>query len=115
MSNINNHGVGVNKINFTADFQELTCEQAATIQGGAELHVFEDENFSGPNSIYNEDVGLVGIFNDRISSVKVYSGEWTLWSDADFSGSGLILGPGEYNLTGGVYHDTISSVQRTVK
>lgn len=48
MSNINNHGVGMNKINLATDFQELTCEQAAAIQGGAAVDLFVDANFTRP-------------------------------------------------------------------
>ncbi|MDZ8088424.1 MAG: beta/gamma crystallin-related protein [Nostoc sp. DedQUE12b] len=116
MSNINNHGVDMNN---DVLFQELDCEKAATIQGGASAQVFTDANFSGTASnIFDYDVPLFS-FNDQISSIKVFSGEWVFWSDANFSGSGLILGPGEYsnlqNLNGGVYNDVISSAKRNVQ
>lgn len=116
MSNINNHGVDMNN---DVLFQELNCEKAATIQGGASAQVFTDANFSGTASnIFDYDVPFFGSLNDQISSIKVYSGQWVFWSDANSSGSGLILGPGEYNLqnlNGGVYNDVISSAKINVQ
>ncbi|MEH2319218.1 beta/gamma crystallin-related protein [Nostoc sp.] len=119
MSNINNHGVSMNKIELSPHLQELSCENAAAIQGGASAQLFTDPNFSGTaTNIFDYDVPLVP-FNDQTSSIKVYSGQWTFWSDANYSGSGLILGPGEYsdlkNLNGGVYNDVISSAKINVQ
>ncbi|MEH2001998.1 MAG: beta/gamma crystallin-related protein [Nostoc sp.] len=117
MSNTNNHGVDMDN---DVLFKELNCEKAATIQGGASAQVFTDANFSGTASnIFNTDIPGFQGFNDQISSIKVISGQWTFWSDANYSGSGLILGPGNYsnlkNLNGGVYNDVISSAKINVQ
>ncbi|WP_414518220.1 beta/gamma crystallin-related protein [Nostoc sp. PCC 9305] len=117
MSNINNYGIDMNN---DRPFQELSCETAAAIQGGASAQVFTDADFSGTASnIFDYDVPDFQGFNDQISSIKVFSGQWVFWSDANFSGSGIILGPGEYsnlsNLNGGVYNDVISSAKRNVQ
>jgi hypothetical protein len=121
MSNINNHGAGMNNIELSPLFKDLTSEQGAAIQGGAAIEFFEDVNFGKTTSgVVTNDLPYVGDFwNDKISSIKVYSGQWVFWSDANFSGSGIILGPGEYSdltsLNGGVYNDVISSAQATVR
>jgi Beta/Gamma crystallin len=119
MSNINNHGVDMKN---DAPFQELSCEKAATIQGGASAQVFTDANFSGLASFpFSGDIALFDLnnFNDKISSIKVFSGQWTFWSDSNFSGSGIVLGPGEYSdlsqVNGGVYNDVISSAKVNIQ
>ncbi|MBN3872809.1 MAG: beta/gamma crystallin-related protein [Nostoc sp.] len=119
MSNINNQTQDLYSIELV---QDLDHEAAATVSGGASAQVFTDANFSGtPSTIFDYDVSLFdpNVFNDRISSIKVYSGQWTFWSDANYSGSGIILGPGEYSdlskLNGGVYNDVISSAKANIR
>ncbi|MDZ7951334.1 beta/gamma crystallin-related protein [Nostoc sp. DedQUE09] len=115
MSNINNHGVDMNN---DVLFQELNCEKAATIQGGASAQVFTDANFSGlASTIFSDDIGLFDLnnFNDKISSIKVFSGQWTFWSDANYSGVGIILNPGDYATIPPEFNDVISSAKRNIK
>ncbi len=113
MSNINNHGVGVNKINFTADFQELTCEQAAAIQGGAAIELFRHENFQ--DLIWASDSPTPNIgpeLNDQATSAKVNSGQWYLCVDDQYRNCTLV-GPGSYpNLQFdiGLPNDSITSI-----
>ncbi|MEH2296007.1 beta/gamma crystallin-related protein [Nostoc sp.] len=102
MSNINNHEVGMNKINLAGNFQELTCEQAAAIQGGAEITVFTDINFGGQAFTVTADSAgqqyqFTDNFNNSISSAKVISGTWDLRSEPDGGGFGVTLDPGEYS------------------
>jgi hypothetical protein len=121
MTHIKNHTQNLFAIDTTQDlFQELTSEQAAAIQGGAAIEFFEHAGFSGVTSgVVDYDLPYVGDFwNDKISSIRIYSGEWVLWSDANNSGSGIILGPGEHDLTtlnGGVYNDVVSSIRANVR
>ncbi|MBW4534419.1 MAG: beta/gamma crystallin family protein [Pleurocapsa minor HA4230-MV1] len=124
MSKINNHGIGINKINLAIDLQELTCEQAAAIQGGAKITLYEDANFQGVSDTI--EIGRSGeIINltdnilagdiirslgNEVSSYRIESGTFSLWSDQDASGRGLVqLGPGEGNLDSGM-NDIVSSV-----
>ncbi|MEH2415958.1 beta/gamma crystallin-related protein [Nostoc sp.] len=119
MSNINNQTQNLYSIELV---QDLDHEAAATVTGGASAQVFTDANFSGtPSTIFDYDVSLFdpNVFNDRISSIKVYSGEWTFWSDANYSGSGLTFGPGEYSniadYYGGKYNDVFSSAKANIR
>ena len=124
MANINNHRVGMNKINLAGDFQQLTCEQAAAIQGGAQILLFTDINFSGTEGIVSTDragvqAQLTGNLNNSISSARVISGTWDLRSEPDGSGVGITLGPGDYSdfrtgFDGGSFNDIASLVIATV-
>lgn len=102
MSNINNHGVNINQIELSPHLQELTCEQAAAIQGGAEIVVFTGINFSG-NALKvtagnaGEQFQFTDEFNNSISSAKVVSGTWDLRSDNNGGGVGVTLQPGDYS------------------
>ncbi len=120
MSKINNHGIGINKMNLAIDLQELTCEQAAAIQGGARIILYEDANFQGESltidgSSAGETLSLSGDpLDNKVSSFKVESGEWSLWSEGNASGVGFAAtGPGEYSSIPDMdsrLNDTISSV-----
>lgn len=119
-SNINKHGVDMNNIELSPLFQELTSEKAAAIQGGAAYEFFENANFSGASTaiLTSGEPYVSDLWNDKVSSIKVYSGEWAFWSDVNYSGSAIILGPGDHDLTtlnGGVYNDVISSVKVNVE
>ncbi len=49
-------------------------------------------------------------FNDSISSIAIFRGQWEICENAFFKGSCLKLGPGTYNLQN--FNDRISSVRR---
>lgn len=115
MSNINNHGVGMNKINLAADFQELTCEQAAAIQGGAAVQLFTDGNFGGVFGEFNFRENVPADFNDRTSSIRVLSGQWRLWADANQSGYSITLNPGDYATLPAEFNDVISSIEPIIQ
>ncbi len=108
----------MNKINLDADFQELTCEQAAAIQGGAEIVVYTDANFGGSAlsvvaGSSGEQFEFTGEFNNSISSARVLSGVWEVSSGTDGTIVTGTFGPGEYNFIDGL-NDTISLAIATV-
>lgn len=107
----------MNNIELSPLFQELTSEQAAAIQGGAAIEFFEDVNFGKTTSgVITSDLPYVGDFwNDKISSVKVYSGQWQLWTDANYSGNVLTLDPGEYSSFAPNTNDVFSSIKATIR
>ncbi|HEY9697858.1 MAG TPA: CAP domain-containing protein [Trichocoleus sp.] len=78
------------------------------------IEIFKDINFSGAASgKIDYDSAFVGEFwNDRISSIKVYSGVWEFFEHANFQGRSLCLEPGNYPEFGGDANDTISSFKR---
>lgn len=62
------------------------------------MQVWANINFEGNSlivegSIQDLSQAWDGRMNDSISSIKVESGLWVLWSNANFSGLGLQLGP----------------------
>ncbi|MEH2242813.1 beta/gamma crystallin-related protein [Nostoc sp.] len=112
MSNINNHGVDMNN---DVLFQELSCEKAATIQGGYALEIYRDINFQNPIFFTDSDYSYIGnASNDQISSIRINQGNWAFYADANFKGTKITLGPGAYPFTGylDIGNDTISSFER---
>ena len=103
------------------DLQELSIVEAATVNGGQArqpaLVAYEDVNFAGAQARSDfTEVSFVGPFwNDRISSLRIVSGAWTFYRDANFQGPSVTLGPGRYsNVTqAGIPNDWISSFKTT--
>lgn len=92
----------MNKINLPENFQELTSEQAATMQGGAQIRVFTDTNFQGESLLVNsgsagQQFQFTGNLDNSISSAQVISGTWDLRSNPDGTGVGTTLSPGNYS------------------
>lgn len=115
MSNINNHGVSMNKIELSPHLQELSCENAATIQGGANVELYDDVNFGKPLVFTDSDSSYVGdAINDRVSSIRVNSGVYQFWTNANFQGQSVTLSPGDYSFVGnvGLPNDSLSSFRR---
>ena len=88
------------------------------------LILFEDTNFGGRFKVIDSgDPDLTasdgGYFNDRVSSLAIFSGNWKFFKDVRFqnpygSGSSIIkLGPGLYpNVTAnGIANDDMSSLR----
>jgi hypothetical protein len=75
------------------------------------VEIFVDSNFSGAASgALDQGYSYVGDFwNDKISSIKVYSGTWEFFEHADFQGRSFRLTPGEYPWVTDVWNDLISS------
>ncbi|MEH2001865.1 hypothetical protein [Nostoc sp.] len=121
MSNINNHGVSMNNIELSPHLQELTCEQAAAIQGGAKIQLFLGANFTGKSLLLTINKAglskkLTGQFNNSISSAKVLSGRWVLNTNGDGSGLFVEIGPrkAQYPRFEKVLNNTISFAKATV-
>lgn len=101
MSNINSHGVGMNNINSAAHFQELTYEQAAAIQGGAQIILYKDADFRGDSLLVTGGPGEVFVpegpeWNDSVSSIRILSGVWTTATNSDGSGLSTTNEPNNY-------------------
>ena len=78
------------------------------------VEIFVDSNFSGTTSgTLDQDYSYIGDFwNDKISSIKVYSGTWEFFENANFQGRSFRLGPGEYPSFNNKMNDTISSFKK---
>ncbi len=100
MSNIN-HGVGMNIIDLSSPSQELSCEEAAAIQGGqVDVTLYTGTNFNGRRLNVNTGIRNLsqvgGGFNDAISSIRVRSGAWIFCTNPNYQGNCTLLGEGNY-------------------
>ncbi|HXM00453.1 MAG TPA: beta/gamma crystallin-related protein [Rhizomicrobium sp.] len=78
--------------------------------GGCRAVVYWDIDYGGERFVTDHDVSYVGDhWNDKISSIKVISGEWEFFWDANYGGEALRLGPGRYRYVGDHWNDQISS------
>ncbi|MEH2459688.1 beta/gamma crystallin-related protein [Nostoc sp.] len=116
MSNINNHGVSMNKIELSPHLQELSSENAATIQGGAVITLYNDSNFGGDALGSDTDISDLSAtaYNDKASSINITQGQWAFYTDANYQGTSVILNPGSYSSVEnvGLPNDAISSFRR---
>ena len=91
----------------------FACSLAASA-AHAQLVLYENDDFSGRSVRSGNTVQNLGDsgFNDRASSIKVFSGQWQVCSDAYFGGKCVTLGPGEYpTLRAMGMNDRVSSVR----
>ena len=68
-------------------------------QGGTcEISIFSEPNFAGTNATASDEqpnLDEIG-WQNQIASVQVQSGTWDFFSDQQFTGETMRLGPGEY-------------------
>lgn len=92
------------KINYFFNFGDLIMS----------IEIFTDANFSGTTSgSLDGDYSYIGDFwNDKISSIKIYSGTWEFFEHDNFQGRSFRLGPGEYPIINDGANDTITSFKK---
>jgi Beta/Gamma crystallin len=116
MSNINNNGASMNKIELSPHLQEISCENAAVIQGGAIVTLYNDINYGGDALGSDTEISDLSFtaYNDQASSIYITQGTWAFYTDANYQGSSVVLNPGAYNWVEnvGLPNDTISSFRR---
>jgi len=80
---------------------------------GAEIIVYEDAYYSGASRQLTDDIEDLDVerFNNRISSVRVVSGFWTLCENRNFSGRCESVSGDVSNLASTGLNDRISSVR----
>lgn len=80
------------------------------------IEIFTDANFSGTTSgNIDRDLAWIGdVWNDQISSIKVYAGTWEFFEHTDFQGRSFQLAPGEYPSVTTDWNDVISSFKRVL-
>ena len=80
-----------------------------------EVEVFEHRDFNGDRWRTSFGYSYVGDdWQDRISSIIVYSGFFQFFEDVNFGSTNwgpIMLGPGQYSFVGdvGIFNDTITS------
>jgi hypothetical protein len=74
------------------------------------VSVYWDADFKGEqwNTVQNQTY-VGNHWNDQISSIRIVSGTWRFYWDANFGGEMLELKPGEYRYVGNHWNDQISS------
>lgn len=82
----------------------------------ADVVLFEHDDFAGRRFEVRADVPDLAPhnFNDLVSSIIVYAGQWQVCVDALYSGRCVVYGPGEYRSVYGL-NDQISSVRRVAR
>lgn len=90
---------------------DVAATPASSPSAGIEL--FVEPNFGGRGFSSTRDVANLGPtdFNDRVLSAVVYSGQWELCTDSEYSGRCAVFGPGRYPSLGGLSRQ-ISSLRR---
>ena len=91
-------------------FTELDNETAAAIGGGANLELYDTNNFKQLLGSFNSGGKARLIANDQISSIIVRGGQWRLYEHADYQGFARTYGPGKHVLIG--LNNEVSSFQR---
>lgn len=78
------------------------------------VEIFTDWDFSGTTSgQLNQDYSYIGNFwNDKVSSIKVYSDTWEFFEHANFQGRSFRLGQGFYPRLDSSWNDVISSIKK---
>ncbi|MEH2147603.1 CAP domain-containing protein [Nostoc sp.] len=78
------------------------------------IEIFTDANFSGKTSgnIDQEFASLGDVWNDQISSIKVYAGTWEFFEHTNFQGRSFRLTPGECASVPNDWNDIISSFRQ---
>jgi len=79
----------------------------------AEIIVYQDAYYSGASRHFTDNVRNLGNegFNDRISSIRVVSGFWTVCTDADYGGRCESVSGDVSNLDATGLNDRISSLR----
>lgn len=78
------------------------------------VEIFTDWDFSGTTSgRLDQDYSSIGNFwNDKVSSIKVYSDTWEFFEHANFQGRSFRLNPGSYPRLDNGWNDVISSIKK---
>jgi hypothetical protein len=112
-----------NKFNSLAQIafvEDIDQETAANYSGGRSdaMIFYTDANLQGGSLTVNSSppgtgIGYVGdSFNDKFSSFQINEGQWEFYSDAEYQGNVIYVGPGTYNQVALSFNDKISSFKR---
>jgi Beta/Gamma crystallin len=116
MSNINNQVTSLDNAMF--GIEDLSCNAAANVQGGAAMTLYRHANLQGDVLGSFNGGGLRSLSsnaNDQISSVRITEGKWQFFSESNwinvpFKKDTVTLGPGTRNFVR--LNDKISSFRR---
>lgn len=81
------------RLDTTLAVQEINNDTAAAIQGGYNMQVFDNSNFTSLLGSFNYGGKKNLIHNDQISSIVISKGKWRFYRDANYKGPAYTLGP----------------------
>jgi hypothetical protein len=78
------------------------------------IEVYADGDFRGAALTIDGDINNLrnSGFNDRIQSMRIFSGNWEACEDRDYGGACLVFGPGDYRRLPPQLERSISSMRR---
>src|SRR3712207_3489326 len=111
MSNTNNQSQDLYDI---AGVEDLSHENAAACSGGTAV-LYDERDFSGASVTLTgrQEPSLVS-FNNKASSILILDGVWRFWTNQNFTGKSITLGPGGYRSSkffNDFFNDNIESDQ----
>lgn len=104
-----------NDIYNLSGVEDLSCDTAANIQGGAAMELYRHANLKGDRLAAFNGGGVRTMSsnaNNQASSVRIREGKWAFYDLPFWNGwgRGVTLGPGTWNFIG--LNDKISSLKR---
>jgi hypothetical protein len=99
-----------NQLKTSLVVQELGNEDAAAITGGANLELYDTNNFDQRLGSFDYGGKPRLIHNDQISSIIVRAGQWRLYEHADYKGYAKTYGKGRHVLNARL-NNKVSSFQ----
>jgi hypothetical protein len=97
--------------------EEINVLPRPTLPGpvrGCDLTVFSDPDFQGDSeNVAESEPSLNQAWDRQISSIRVQAGIWDLFTEPDYGGDTMRLGPGEYRDLGGNWDNAIGSIMCT--
>jgi hypothetical protein len=70
--------------------------QTAVPAGSCSLSIFSEANFAGDTDEATEDQPELDVWHNEIASLQVKTGTWDFYSEPDYQGDVMRLGPGQY-------------------
>jgi hypothetical protein len=92
-------------------FTELDNETAAAIGGGANLELYDTNNYQQLLGSFNYGGKPSLIHNDQISSIIVRGGQWRLYQHANYQGFARTYGRGRHVLPPGLNNQVSSFIR----
>ena len=107
-------GVIANQIQPPPPAPYVSSGAGAGVYDQGRIEVYADVDFRG--AVLRIDGDLNNLrnsgFNDRIQSMRIFSGNWEACEDRDYAGACLVFGPGDYRRLPPQLDRSISSMRR---
>lgn len=107
-------GVIANQNQNNTPYQPYQPYQPTGPADRGRIEVYSDADFRGASLNIDGDINNLrnSGFNDRIQSMRIFSGNWEACEDRDYGGSCLVFGPGDYRRLPPQLDRSVSSMRR---